>query len=101
MVSVFISYGHSDYAALADRIYKSLSAVKDGDGNPKYDVIKDNEGAIPPASNWDSSLEDAIKRANYIIFLMEQHSVRRDSVCLDEIAFARNRGASPSYRSDL
>ena len=92
MVPIFISYGHKDFAGLAQKIYEALSAIKDENGEPKYEIIKDDCGGIPVSENWDSALEDCINRSSFIIFLMESHSVRRESVCLDEIAFARNKG---------
>ena len=92
MISIFISYGHGKYADLAGRVYDRLSKMKDENGELKYEVIKDSEGGIPFAERWDSALEDCISRADFIVYLMESHSVRRESVCLDEIAFARNKG---------
>ena len=92
MKNIFISYGHDKYADLADKLYDRLSALTDENGNVLFHVEKDNRGTINDGRQWDNDLENAVSSSSVIIFLMSGHSVRKDSVCLDEIAFARNKG---------
>ncbi|MBQ7546721.1 MAG: toll/interleukin-1 receptor domain-containing protein, partial [Clostridia bacterium] len=92
MKTIFISYGHDSFSEVADKLYDSLTAMSDENGNPKYKVHKDTRGAIRDAHLWDEELERAIRDSDYILYLMSSYSVRPDSVCLDELAYARNRG---------
>ena len=91
-MKIFISYGHDDYAFLADMLYDRLSAITDERGEKRFTVHKDNRGAIKEAQLWDRELESALSDSEYVIFLMSSYSTRSGSVCLDEIAYARNRG---------
>ncbi len=89
MISVFISYGHSDYANLADKLYHTLSEMKDENGNKKFKVFKDNRGGINEGQRWDAAIEDALDETDYIIYMMDAYSTSKKSVCLNEIEYAR------------
>jgi hypothetical protein len=88
---VFLSYGRRDTQPLAERLRADL--VERG-----YDVWQDTE-RIRSGWDWDEEIEVGLRRSRALLALLSPHAVRRaggpgnpdnkDSVCLDEIAYAR------------
>lgn len=94
---IFLSYGVRDAAEIAERLHRDLSARG-------YHVWQDIHG-IRVGWPWDEELRDGLRNADVLIALLSPQSVRRraqsddlsrtDSVCLDEIAFARDPARIP------
>jgi len=84
---IFISYGHDEYAGLADRIKNDLEqrgheAWFDTD---RIKPGKDFDWEIEKGLNW---LTEDKSRAR-VLYLMTPHSVRRpNGFCLNELTFA-------------
>ncbi len=91
MVKVFLSYGRGDTQPLAERLHADLNAAG-------FTVWQDLE-QIRVGWGWDGEIEQGIRTSDVVVLLLSPHAVRRrglpgstsdtDSVCLDEIAFAR------------
>jgi len=82
-MKIFLSYGHDNFAALAERLKNDLSKM----GYPTW-FDKD---ALRCSVIWQDKIENAILESEWLILLMTSHSVRRpDGVCLDEVSLARN-----------
>jgi hypothetical protein len=89
--NVFLSYGRRDASALADRLCIDLAAHG-------YKVWRDTR-EIPAGSWWEQEIVDGLRSAQIVIALLSPHAVRTardplnptgvESVCLDEISFAR------------
>jgi WD40 repeat protein len=88
---LFLSYGRRDAKDLADRLRRDLEARG-------YDVWQDTE-RIRSGKEWQEEIQDGLRSTQLMIALLSPHSVRTtgavnnpddlDSVCLDEITFAR------------
>jgi len=88
---IFLSYGRRDAKELANRLRKDLA-------NNGYEVWQDTR-RIKAGRRWDREIETALRHAQVVVAILSPHAVRRagdpdnpdgtDSVCLDEIAFAR------------
>ena len=88
---LFLSYGRRDAKQLADRLYRDLT-------DEGYDVWQDTN-EIRSGREWELQIEDGLRSTQIVIALLSPHAVRRavdpdnpdnlDSVCLDEISFAR------------
>lgn len=84
-MSIFLSYGHDEYATLAQRLKSDLE--EEG-----FEIWIDKE-KIKGTSDWEISIEKGISSSDWMILLMTEHSVRRpDGVCLDEVSYARFLG---------
>jgi hypothetical protein len=92
---IFLSYGRADARSIADQLETDLS--KQG-----FQVWRD-VNSLRTAAGWDSQIEAAIRESNVLLALLSPHATRRqgdpggavnDSICLDEIAYARF-GPSP------
>ena len=84
---VFVSYGHDEYAALAERLRGDLQ--KRG-----HEVWFDLE-RLKPGGDWEAYIEEGIAWVSKetprgrVVLVMTPHSVRRpDGYCLNEIARA-------------
>lgn len=94
---IFLSYGVRDAAEIAERLHRDLSVRG-------YHVWQDIHG-IRVGWPWDEELRDGLRNADVLVALLSPQSVRRrvqsddlphtDSVCLDEIAFARDPARIP------
>ena len=94
---VFLSYGVRDASDVAERLHRDLTARG-------YKIWQDIE-RIRTGWAWDNELEDGLLTSKVVLALLSPHAVRRaldtdnvsqvDSVCLDEIAFARFRCKIP------
>jgi hypothetical protein len=88
---LFLSYARRDASDLADRLKCDLEA----DG---YRVWLDRP-EIKPGGEWEHKIVDGLRAAQLLVALLTPSAVRRstdlanadaiDSVCLDEISFAR------------
>lgn len=82
-MKIFISYGRDNYAFVVERVAKELCDEFGADN-----VLFDKQ--LKPSGNFDDSLQDMLTAADVVVLFMTPHSVRKkESVCLDEIAFAR------------
>ncbi len=88
---MFLSYGRRDAKDLADQLSVDLAAAG-------YEVWQDTS-EIRAGHSWEQQIEDGLRSTQVVIALLSPHAVRRstdrdnptavDSVCLDEISFAR------------
>lgn len=78
MASVFISYSRSDQP-LVRKLYETLVANQ-------HEVFVDWEG-IPPSSEWKSELEEAIDKADVVLYVLSPEYLASPS-CLHEVAHA-------------
>ena len=85
---VFLSYGRRDAKEVAERLERDLEAAG-------YEVWMDVK-KIGSGSMWQLAIEDGLREAQVVVSLLSPHAVRRvgdsdamDSVCLDELTFAR------------
>ncbi|UOM36735.1 toll/interleukin-1 receptor domain-containing protein [Acuticoccus sp. I52.16.1] len=90
MANLFLSYGTADAADFAARLAESLTARG-------HTVWRDRE-RLQGTRGWDSQIEIAIGDSDAMVAVLSPHATRRtgdgsgsmvDSVCLDEIAYAR------------
>ena len=83
--SIFISYGHDAYAALAERLAADLKAhVKS--------VWLDQSNIHTFNNSWPHEIEEGITNCDIVLALMTKHAYRRPSgVCMNEIVFASNQ----------
>jgi len=80
MSDLFISYGHADASAFAERLKSDLQAAG-------YTVWWDKEG-IRSGQAWDARIEGAIEECSVLLAVLTPGSVRKDSICRDEITYA-------------
>jgi len=87
-IKIFISYGHKDSTELAMLLKKEL--VSRG-----FDVWLDSS-KIRAGKEWEQQIIEGIKESQVMIALLSPHSTRSsnqnnkdDSVCLDELSWAR------------
>ena len=88
---LFLSYGRSDAAPLANRLRDDLEARG-------FEVWQDTH-QIRTGKEWEAEIKDGLRSTQVVVALLSPHAVRRsldpnspdniDSVCLDEISFAR------------
>ena len=94
---LFLSYGVRDASDVAERLHCDLTARG-------YKIWQDIE-RIRTGWAWDNELQDGLLTSKVVLALLSPHAVRRaldtdnvsqvDSVCLDEIAYARFRCKIP------
>lgn len=86
---IFLSYGHDEYKALAEKLRSDLEAEN-------FEVFMDNNptlGMLNPSDDWEYKLEKGIEDSSWIVLMMTEYSVRRpDGFCLNEISYARTVG---------
>jgi len=80
-IAVFISYGHADASAFANRLRADL---EESGCSP---VWLDSE-MITGGDCWTASIEQGIREAHALLAIMTPHSLRETSVCQDEVALA-------------
>jgi len=88
---LFLSYGRRDARQLAERLRTDLESQG-------FEVWQDLR-RIRSGREWEQEIEDGLRSAQIVLALLSKHAVRRggdpdspdnlDSVCLDEISFAR------------
>src|ERR1700675_3580772 len=94
---LFLSYGVRDASDVAERLHRDLTARG-------YKIWQDID-RIRTGWAWDNELQDGLLTSDVVLALLSPHSVRRvrdvgnvsqvDSVCLDEIAYARGARKIP------
>lgn len=77
--NIFFSYGH-------DSIDKIL-CIKKSIEEAGHIIWLDTEG-IMPGDDWRAKITQAILKCDIILAFFSEHSLRRDSVCLNELAIA-------------
>jgi TIR domain/AAA ATPase domain len=88
-VRIFESYGRRDASELAARLRRDLEARE-------FEVWQDIE-RLEGGALWDQQIREALNNSECVVALLSPHATRTgltaedelDSVCLDEIAFAR------------
>jgi hypothetical protein len=88
-VRIFLSYA-SERRAAAEPIAFALR----GRG---YDVFLDKTD-LPPAGDYAAQIEQAIKRSDFVVFLVSPESVLPERFTLTELAFARRKWRSARGR---
>lgn len=88
---LFLSYGRRDASALAARLCADLEVRG-------FAVWQDTR-EIRSGKAWEEEIRDALRRSSVMVAILSPHAVRRgidpdspdnrDSVCLDEISYAR------------
>ncbi|WP_432558635.1 TIR domain-containing protein [Granulicoccus sp. GXG6511] len=81
-MKIFLSYGHDDKPALVARLTNDLAE--------DHTVWVDDQ--IPLGATWVTQIDQALDRADVVIFLLGKNSVRPDSYCFGELAYARQVG---------
>jgi len=101
IAKLFISYGRADATALADRLAEDFRHhTLQGYGH--YEPWKDR-AELKGGAPWTDQLVTALRGADGVVAILTPHAVRgrgdpgatTDSVCLDEIAFARFEAYKP------
>lgn len=90
-VRLFLSYGRRDAKDLAEHLVADLQAQG-------YEVWQDTR-RIRSGREWEEEIQDGLRSTQIVVALLSPHAVRvahdpnnpdnLDSVCLDEISFAR------------
>jgi WD40 repeat protein len=88
---VFLSYGVRDAALLAEHLHQDLTT--------RGLVIWQDLQCIRTGWSWTEAIQDGLRSCNVLLAILSPHAVRRsgtpgnpshtDSVCLDEIEYAR------------
>ena len=94
---LFLSYGVHDASEIAERLRRDLTARG-------YQVWQD-VNRIRAGRPWDEEVQTGLRNSQVLLALLSPQSVRRaldagnptatDSVCLDEIEYARARLQNP------
>jgi WD40 repeat protein len=94
---LFLSYGVRDASEIAERLHRDLAARG-------YQVWQDVR-RLRAGRPWDEDVPEGLRTSQVVLALLSPHSVRRaldaenptatDSVCLDEIAYARDARKIP------
>ena len=87
-MKLFLSYGHKDYPAFLNRIVLDL--------RQEHDVWLDS--LLRWGDNWPKMINDAIDDCDLFIFIKSIKSVRADSYCYYEIAYAQEKGREKPIR---
>jgi WD40 repeat protein len=78
---VFLSYGRADAEQLAERLEADLSLLG-------FVVWRDRR-KIRTGKEWDDQIEAGLRTSQLVVAVLTPHAVREESVCRDELAFAR------------
>jgi TIR domain-containing protein len=94
---LFLSYGVHDASELAEHLRRDLAAR----GYQVWQDVNRIRAGLP----WDEEVQTGLRTSQVVLALLSPHSVRRaldaenptatDSVCLDEIAYARGARKNP------
>jgi hypothetical protein len=79
---LFLSYGRRDAEEIAERLEADLSLLG-------FDVWRDRR-QIRSGKEWDDEIEAGLRSSQLVVALLSPHAVREESVCRDEIGFARH-----------
>ncbi len=80
-VGLFLSYGRADAEELAERLEADLLVLGFG-------VWRDQR-EIRSGRAWDDEIEAGLRKSQLVVAVLTPHAVREESVCRDELAFAR------------
>ena len=80
-VGLFLSYGRADAEELAERLEADLLVLGFG-------VWRDRR-KIRSGKEWDDQIEAGLRTSQLVVAVLTPHAVREESVCQDELAFAR------------
>ena len=80
-VRLFISYGRADAEELAERLEADLSLLG-------FDVWRDRR-QIRAGRAWDDQIEAGLRSSQLVVAVLTPHAVREQSICRDELGFAR------------
>ena len=88
-IKIFISYGRRDASGFVERLAADLTRAG-------FQVWRDTDNLQAPNS-WEDQIVAALKRSDAVVAVLTPHAVRSaanavsadNSVCLDELAFAR------------
>ncbi|GAB0115564.1 P-loop domain-containing protein [Acidisoma sp. C75] len=83
---VFISYGHDQNTPLVDRIQADLQAH--GHTAWRDTGLKGKDIGINAGDAWRERIVTAVRKADWVLAFLSQHSTRETGVCLDEVAIA-------------
>src|SRR5580698_5089227 len=86
---IFLSFP-SELESTADQIAQSLR-------NRDYDVFFSHDD-LPPGDSFDTRVESAISKSDFMVFLISPQSVTRGRYTLTEMGFARSKWPNPSRR---
>ena len=78
---LFLSYGRADAEELAVRLEADLSLLG-------FEVWRDRR-QIRSGREWDDQIEAGLRSSQLVVAVLTPHAVREESVCRDELAFAR------------
>ncbi len=78
---LFLSYGRGDAGELAERLEQDLALLG-------YEVWRDTR-KIRSGTEWDDAIEVGLRTSQLVVAVLTPHAVREESVCRDELAFAR------------
>ena len=89
LARLFLSYGRDDAGELADHLEKDLSLCG-------YEVWRDTR-KIRSGKEWEHEIVDGLRSTQLVVALLGRTPPSRDadSVCLDELSFARFACKSP------
>jgi WD40 repeat protein len=80
-VRIFLSYGRADAEELAERLDVDLKRLGFG-------VWRDRR-KIRSGREWDDEIAAGLRTSQLVVAVLTPHAVREESVCRDELAFAR------------
>src|SRR5271157_352880 len=80
-VRLFLSYGRADAEELAERLEADLSLLG-------FEVWRDRR-KIRSGREWDDEIEAGLRTCQLVVAVLTPHAVHEESVCRDELAFAR------------
>ena len=80
-VRLFLSYGRADGQELAERIESDLSLLG-------FEVWRDRL-KIRAGTEWEDEIVAGLRTSQLVVAVLTPHAVREESVCRDELAFAR------------
>ena len=78
---LFLSYGRADAEELAERLEADLSLLG-------FEAWRDRR-KIRSGKEWDDQIEAGLRTSQLVVAVLTPHAVREESVCRDELAFAR------------
>jgi WD40 repeat protein len=79
---IFLSYGRRDAEDIADRLEADLALLG-------FEVWRDRR-QIRSGKEWDNEIEVGLRSSQLVVALLSPHAVREESVCRDEIGFAKH-----------
>jgi hypothetical protein len=88
-LNIFLSYASED-RIVAEEVQLALS----GAGH----TVFFDKSSLPPAGNFQSNIEAAVRMADVLVFLVSENSIATGSFALTELKFAKSKWAHPQNR---